>query len=63
MNVIRVELIREIGNMAEYKITYQEEDSFTVKKVGRTFNCDYEEVKTIPDVVLEFVENWILGEM
>ena len=26
MNVLRVELIREIGNVKEYKITYQEDN-------------------------------------
>ena len=42
MNVIRVELVREIGNMNEYKVTYEESEEFTVKVVGRTFNYDYE---------------------
>ena len=40
MNVLRVELVREIGNLKEYKITYQEDDIFTTKVVGKTFNYD-----------------------
>lgn len=63
MNVIRVELVREIGNMNEYKVTYEESEEFTVKVVGRTFNYDYEDIKTIPESVLDFVQNWILGEL
>lgn len=63
MNVLRIDLIREIGNMQEYEVTYEEKDKFTVKVVGKTFNYDYEETKTIPESVLEFVEKWILGEL
>lgn len=63
MNVIRVELVREVGNVKEYKVTYEESEEFTVKVVGRTFNYDYEDIKTIPESVLDFVQNWILGEL
>lgn len=45
MNVIRVELVREVGNMNEYKVTYEESEEFTVKVVGRTCNYDYEDIK------------------
>ncbi|RHP24400.1 hypothetical protein DWZ63_10625 [Clostridium sp. AF34-13] len=63
MNVLRVELIREIGNVKEYKITYQEDNVVTAKVVGKTFNYDEEEIKNIPETVLNFAENWILGEL
>lgn len=63
MNVLRVELIREIGNVKEYKITYQEDNVVTAKVVGETFNYDDEEIKNIPETVLDFAENWILGEL
>ena len=54
MNVLRVELIREIGNVKEYKITYQEDNVVTAKVVGKTFNYDDEEIKNIPETVLDF---------
>ncbi len=63
MNVLRVELIREIGNVKEYKITYQEDNVVTAKVGGKTFNYDEEEIKNIPETVLNFAENWILGEL
>ena len=63
MNVLRVELVREIGNLKEYKITYQEDDVFITKVIGRTFNYDDEEIKNIPETVLDFAEAWILGEL
>lgn len=63
MNVLRVELVREIGNLKEYKITYQEDDIFTTKVVGKTFNYDDEEIKNIPEAVLDFIEAWILGAL
>ena len=63
MNVLRVELIREIGNVKEYKINYQEDNVVTAKVVGKTFNYDEEEIKNIPETVLNFAENWILGEL
>lgn len=63
MNVLRVELIREIGNVKEYKITYQEDNVATAKVIGKTFNYDEEEIKNIPETVLNFAENWILGEL
>lgn len=62
MNVLRVELVREIGNLKEYKITYQD-DIFTTKVVGKTFNYDDEEIKNIPEAVLDFIETWILGTL
>lgn len=63
MNVLRVELVREIGNVKEYKITYQEDDVFTTKIVGKTFNYDNKEIKNIPEAVLDFTEAWILGTL
>lgn len=63
MNVLKVELVREIGNVKEYKITYQEDNVFTTKVVGKTFNYDDEEIKNIPEAVLDFIEAWILGDL
>lgn len=63
MNVLRVELVREIGELREYKVTYEEADTFTVKVSGKTFNYNYEETKNIPETVLDFVEKWILGDL
>lgn len=63
MNVLKVELVREIGNVKEYKITYQEDDVFATKVVGKTFNYDDEEIKNIPEAVLDFIEAWILGDL
>lgn len=63
MNILKVELVREIGNVKEYKITYQEDNVFTTKVVGKTFNYDDEEIKNIPEAVLDFIEAWILGDL
>lgn len=65
MNVLRIELVGEIGNAKEYRITYQEDEDnvVTAKVVGKTFNYDEEEIKNIPETVLNFAENWILGEL
>nr|DAR20315.1 MAG TPA: hypothetical protein [Caudoviricetes sp.] len=38
INVLRVELVREIGNLKTYKITYQEETEVETTLVGNTFN-------------------------
>ena len=40
MDVLRVELVREIGNVKTYKITYEESESIETRLVGRTFNYD-----------------------
>ena len=40
MNVLRIELIREVGNVKEYRIIYEETDVIETKLVGRTFNYD-----------------------
>lgn len=62
MNVLRVELVREIGNVKTYKITYEENESIETRLVGRTFNYD-EDAEKFPESVLDFVENWILGDL
>lgn len=54
---------KELEEFDEYKVTYEESEKFIVKVVGRTFNYDYEDTKTIPESVLDFVQNWILGEL
>ena len=38
INVLRIELVREIGNVKTYKITYEESESIETILVGRTFN-------------------------
>ena len=35
MNVLRIELVREIGNVKTYKITYEESESIETILVGR----------------------------
>lgn len=61
INVLRVQLIREIGNAKTYKIIYQEETKIETTLVGKTFN--YGEEPNIPDNVLDFAEQWILGDL
>ncbi len=63
MNVLRIELIREVGKLREYKVTYEENDVFTVKVVGKTFNYNDVEIESIPESVLDFAEKWILGDL
>ena len=64
MNVLRIELIREVGNVKEYKIIYEETDVIETKLVGRTFNYDEDpEELNVPESVLDFAENWILGDL
>lgn len=62
MNVLRIELIREIGNVKTYKITYEENESIETRLVGRTFNYD-EDAENFPKSVLDFAEKWILGDL
>lgn len=61
INVLRVELVREIGNLKMYKITYQEETEVETTLVGNTFN--YSEELNLPEAVLDFAEQWILGNI
>lgn len=61
INVLRVELVREIGNLKTYKITYQEEIEVETTLVGNTFN--YSEEPNLPEAVLDFAEQWILGNI
>ena len=61
INVLRVELAREIGNLKTYKITYQEETEVEATLVGNTFN--YSEEPKLPEAVLDFAEQWILGNI
>lgn len=62
MNVLRVELVREIGNVKTYKITYEESESIETRLVGRTFNYD-KDAENFPESVLDFAESWILGDL
>lgn len=61
INVLRVELVREIGNLKTYKITYQEEIEVETTLVGNTFN--YSEEPNLPEAVLDFAEQLILGNI
>ncbi len=61
INVLRIELVREIGNLRTYKITYQEETEIETTLVGNTFN--YSEEPKVPEAVLDFAERWILGNL
>lgn len=64
MNVLRIELIREVGNVKEYRIIYEETDVIETKLVGRTFNYDEDpEELNVPESVLDFAENWILADL
>ena len=62
MNVLRIELVRELGNVKTYKITYEENVSIETRLVGRTFNYD-EDAENFPESVLDFAEKWILGNL
>ena len=62
INVLRIELVREIGNVKTYKITYEESESIETRLVGRTFNYG-EDVENFPESVLDFAEKWILGDL
>ena len=61
INVLRVKLAREIGNLKTYKITFQEETEVETTLVGNTFN--YSEEPNLPEAVLDFAEQWILGNI
>lgn len=61
INVLRIELIREIGKLRTYKIVYQEETEIETTLVGNTFN--YSEEPKVPETVLDFAEQWILGNI
>ena len=63
MNVLRIELVREIGNVKEYRITYEETDVIETTLVGKTFNYDGDPEDILPESVLDFAEKWILGNL
>ena len=63
MNVLRVELVREFGRLRTYKIIYNEDTEFETTLVDRTFIYGEGIVGVIPEVVLDFVEKWILEEI
>lgn len=62
INVLRIELVREIGNVKTYKITYEESESIETILIGRTFNYN-EDAESFPESVLDFAEKWILGDL
>ena len=61
INVLRIELVREIGKLKIYKITYQEETEIETTLIGSTFN--YSEEPKLPEAVIDFAEQWILGNI
>ena len=61
INVLKIELVKETGNLRTYKITYQEETEIETTLVGNTFN--YSEEPKVPESVLDFAEKWILGNL
>lgn len=61
IDVLRIELVREIGNLKTYKIIYQEETEVETTLIGNTFN--YSEEHNLPESVLDFAEQWILGNI
>lgn len=63
MNVLRIDLVREIGNAKEYRITYEQTDVIDVILVGRTFNYDSDPEEILPESVISFAEKWILGDL
>ena len=64
MNVLRIELIREVGNVKEYRIIYEETDVIETKLVCRTFNYDEDpEELNVPESVIDFADNWILADL
>lgn len=63
MNVLRVELVREVSRLRTYKIIYNEDIEFETTLVGKTFNYGEEIDGVIPEAVLDFVEKWILEEI
>ena len=62
MNVLRIELVREVGNAKTYKIIYEESESIETRVVGKTFNYG-EDAENFPESVLDFAEKWILGDL
>lgn len=63
MNVLRIELVREVGNVKTYKIIYEESESIETTLVGNTFNYDEDPCNYFPELVLDFAERWILGNL
>ena len=63
MNVLRVEFVREVGNLKTFYIIYNEDIEFETTLVGKTFNYGEGIDGVIPEVVLDFVEKWILEEI
>lgn len=62
MNVLRIELVKEIGNLKTYKIIYEESESIETRLVGNTFNYEGDALN-FPELVLDFAERWILGNL
>lgn len=62
MNVLNIELVREIGNIKTYKITLDESKSIKTRLIGRTFNYN-EDALNFPESVLDFAEKWIFGDL
>lgn len=63
MNILRIDLVGEIGRVKKYRITYEETDVIDVILVGRTFNYDSDPEEILPESVINFAEKWILGDL
>lgn len=50
MNVLRIDLIKEIGNVKTYKIIYEESESIETRLVGNTFNYDEKKKRKVSSV-------------
>ena len=63
MNVLRIELVGEVGNLKKYKIIYEESESIETTLVGNTFNYDEDPCNYFPELVVDLAERWILGNL
>lgn len=63
MNVLRIELIREIEDVREYKVVYEESNVFTIKMNGNRMQYDEYDVENIPEEVVNFAIDWIRDEL
>lgn len=59
--LLEVELVRNVGNRKDYKVTYCGLE-YDVVVVGTTYNYQAEQIEDrIPEQVLDFVEGWLGG--
>lgn len=63
---LTVELVREVHSVCTYKVTlnelgdkYEYQVTVVSTKSGRTFNYDGDQIESVPEQVLEFVESFL----